>query len=605
MNSRTPEVPRRPAVIEGINPPSPDAIAARTFGKWLNHDGPNGSQLHDWLETEAEQAVQLYVDVVESMPVGVVVYQIVDADDWRCLRLVAANSAASRLLGIRLDEFFGKTIVDAFPDVDEARAGRLLEAARTGSAVDMGETQYGDERIVKRWWRCRAFPLSNAHVGMCFEDVTERKLSEQYLRAEHLVSRALVDSADLINAAGRVLESICESLGWVVGALWLVDRQAQVLRCVDVWHSPVVVVTEFEQVTRQQTFVPGIGLPGRVWKLHGPVWVPDVTCDDNFPRAAIAAKENLHAACAFPILDGAEFHGVAEFFSCEIAQPDDTLFELMACLGYHISQYIERRTAEKALFIREQELSLARQIQQGLLPQNFDGIAGFTIGGACRFAQETGGDYWDLIPLQEGQFIVAIGDAIGHGIGAALIMAEARACLRTLAISESDFSRVLALANDYFCTQSLETHHFFTVLLVKFDSHSRSLHYAGAAHLPGYVMDRHGKVRAILESTISLPGLQRICNWETAQAITLRAGDLVFLLTDGILEAPSPNGARFGVERALNVLQEHRKDEPREIVQALFRVLDAFCEDALQEDDWTAVVVKVADATDVRDGFEA
>ena len=107
------------------------------------------------------------------------------------------------------------------------------------------------------------------------------------------------------------------------------------------------------------------------------------------------------------------------------------LFELMASIGYDISQYIERRKAEKALFIREQELSLARQIQQGLLPQNIDGLTGFTIGSACRFAQETGGDYWDLIPLPDGQFMIAIGDAIGHGIGAALIMAEARACLRT------------------------------------------------------------------------------------------------------------------------------------------------------------------------------
>lgn len=595
MNSRSPEALQRHAAISGINPLSRDAISARAFEKWLSRNGSDGSELQDWLEAEAEHAVRIYVDVVENMPVGVVVYQIVDSDDWRSLRLLAANSTASNLLGIRLEEYLGRTVIEAFPNADESRAGMLLEAARTGRSIDLGDTQYGDDRITKRWWRCRAFPMSNGNVAMCFEDVSERKQSEQYLRAEQLVSRILVDSADLIDAAARVLESICESLGWDVGALWVVDRQSQVLRCVDVWHSPMVEVTEFERATRQRTFVPGIGLPGRVWKLHGPAWVPDVTCDDNFPRAAVAAKANLHAACAFPILDGADVLGVAEFFSHEIAQPDDKLFELMASIGYDISQYIERRNAEKALVVRENEFSLARQIQQGLLPQKITGPAGFKIGGACHFAQETGGDYWDLIPLPDGQFMIAIGDAVGHGIGAALIMAEARACLRTLAISESDVGRVLALANDYFCTQSLETLHFFTVLLVKIDPHSRSLVSAGAAHPPGYIVDRNGDVRANLESMLTLPGLQRISNCATAPAITLQPDDLVFLLTDGVVEAPNPQGERFGVQRALSVVREHRNDEPDEIIQALFQTLNTFRSGMDQEDDWTAVIIKVDD----------
>jgi PAS domain S-box-containing protein len=180
-------------------------------------------------------------------------------------------------------------------------------------------------------------------------DVTERKQAEQRLMAQHTVTQMLAEAATLEEATPRILQAVCECLLWDVGALWNTDREAGVLRCVEVWHKESVQVPQFEAISRESTFMRGIGLPGRVWSSREPAYVPDVVYDANFPRASIAAREGLHAAFAFPILLGGDVSGVMEFFSHEIRQPEQELLAMMATLGSQIGQFIERKRAEDAL----------------------------------------------------------------------------------------------------------------------------------------------------------------------------------------------------------------------------------------------------------------
>jgi PAS domain S-box-containing protein len=90
-----------------------------------------------------------------------------------------------------------------------------------------------------------------------------------------------------------------------------------------------------------------VGLPGRVWASGEPAWIPDVIHDANFPRAGIAAQEGLHAAFGFPIRLGADTHGVVEFFSSQIHQPDEDLLRTMSTIGIQIGQFIERRQGDE------------------------------------------------------------------------------------------------------------------------------------------------------------------------------------------------------------------------------------------------------------------
>jgi len=173
--------------------------------------------------------------------------------------------------------------------------------------------------------------------------------TERRLTAEHVTARALVEAATFADAAPRILEAICESLGWEHGALWTVDRGIDALRCAEIWNSPSVRFPEFDAISRTTVFARGIGLPGRVWATGQPAWIPDVVRDSNFPRAPIAAREGLHGAFGFPILLRGEVLSVMEFFSREIRAPDEELLSMLTSVGNQIGLFVDRRRAQEEL----------------------------------------------------------------------------------------------------------------------------------------------------------------------------------------------------------------------------------------------------------------
>src|SRR5688572_27671322 len=162
-------------------------------------------------------------------------------------------------------------------------------------------------------------------------------------------ARALAESETLEDAAPRMLKAICDAVGWQYGAIWEVDRGRNVLRCVAAWHSPSLPFDEFGTATRESLFPPGIGLPGRVWSAAAPAWIPDVTQDLNFPRAAAAERAGLHAAFALPILQGTHVLGVMEFFNRDILQPTSNLLAMMTTISSQIALYVQRKWAGEEL----------------------------------------------------------------------------------------------------------------------------------------------------------------------------------------------------------------------------------------------------------------
>ena len=169
------------------------------------------------------------------------------------------------------------------------------------------------------------------------------------LTAEHVAARALVEATTFDEAAPKILEAICDSLGWEHGALWTIDREANVLQCAEIWSAPTVSLPAFNAASRAARFPCGIGLPGRVWATAKPAWIPDVVHDANFPRAPVAAREGLHAAFGFPILLRGEVLGVMEFFSGEVRTPDEELLSMLASVGNQIGLFVDRKRAQEEL----------------------------------------------------------------------------------------------------------------------------------------------------------------------------------------------------------------------------------------------------------------
>ena len=191
-----------------------------------------------------------------------------------------------------------------------------------------------------------AFREANAKLQ---KEIQERQRGERRAAMQHAVTRVLADAETLAEATPKIIEAVCQSLGWDLGAIWRIDPQSRQLHCVEFWHRPGLEAAAFEAVTRQRTYKTGEGLPGRVWATTQPIWIADVTREQNFPLAKVATATGLHAAFAFPILMGEQFLGVIEFFSHNIVEPDADVLHSSAALGSQIGQFIERKRAQQDL----------------------------------------------------------------------------------------------------------------------------------------------------------------------------------------------------------------------------------------------------------------
>ena len=184
-------------------------------------------------------------------------------------------------------------------------------------------------------------------------DDTPGRATAADLTSQHQIlfetARALAESPSLEEASPRMIEAVCNALGWQCGAIWEVDRARKRMRCAGTWHAPGLAFEEFTAATVTATFERGIGLPGRVWKNRAPAWIPDVTRDDNFPRAAAAERVGLHAAFALPIMEGRRVQGALEFFSRDIREPSHELLGMMTAVCSQIGLFIERKRASDDL----------------------------------------------------------------------------------------------------------------------------------------------------------------------------------------------------------------------------------------------------------------
>src|SRR6266496_114140 len=163
---------------------------------------------------------------------------------------------------------------------------------------------------------------------------------------------------------------------------------------------------------------------------------------------------------------------------------------------------------------------------------------------------------------------IVVADVTGHGMGPALLMAETRAYLRTLAMNAVDVGDILTRANRVLA-EDVDYERFVTLILAKIDPDARSLVYTSGGHPNGYVLAAAGDVKAVLKRTGVPLGLHPGSIYVSAPSIPLAAGDIVLLLTDGIEEALSPDNTFFGVERILEVARAHSTETAREILEAL------------------------------------
>jgi sigma-B regulation protein RsbU (phosphoserine phosphatase) len=238
------------------------------------------------------------------------------------------------------------------------------------------------------------------------------------------------------------------------------------------------------------------------------------------------------------------------------------------------------------------EIEIAREVQQRLFPQRIPEIVGVDLAGMCRPASEVGGDYYDLIKMEDGHLGFAIGDVSGKGISAALIMASLRASLRGLILDDpGDLAKMMQKVNRLVYEASSSSR-YATFFFATLNPHTRELQYINAGHNPPVlVKEVSGELRR-LEACGPVVGLLPSAAYE-ARSLLLEPGDLLIAYTDGISEAMTADDEEWGEHRMLAAVPRRPTPSAEEVLEKIFRAADEFTAGAEQHDDMTLLVMKL------------
>lgn len=268
-----------------------------------------------------------------------------------------------------------------------------------------------------------------------------------------------------------------------------------------------------------------------------------------------------------------------------------TAAHLVHALRHAVGRHQAQAALARAHRATEQELLAARDIQQRLFPHYSPRAPHLDIHGASFPAVATGGDFFDYLPLPHGQLGLVIADVMSHGLGPALLMATTRAYLRAFGQTARDIGGILASTNALLSQDVGE--HFVTLLLAQLCPRTLALRHTSAGHCPGCVLGPRGEVRHELLSTDMALGIWPGACFKPAPAVALEPGDVLFLYTDGVVEARSGDGEPFGRERALELLRRHRAESAERLVGRLHTAIRSWEGDGPQGDDQTAMIIKV------------
>ncbi len=238
----------------------------------------------------------------------------------------------------------------------------------------------------------------------------------------------------------------------------------------------------------------------------------------------------------------------------------------------------------------EDELKIAREIQQGLLPEKLPTIRGFEIAGINIPSFQVGGDYYDVIEHSESDYVVAIGDVSGKGTPAALLMAGVQAVLRTIAPLHLPLPIATGRMNDLIC---MNTHggKFITFFWGNLETESRQFHYVNAGHNPPMLIRKDGSVEKLEKGGLILGIMKSIAPYEEGMC-HIEPGDVLMMYTDGVSEAMNRDNVDFSEEALERVAKGARNSSAREIIATIRAALEVHTEGSPQSDDITMLVLK-------------
>jgi len=458
------------------------------------------------------------------------------------------------------------------------RRGRLLGVVSALNKMNGKEFNQEDLEILSSLADQIAIALDNSYLY--------RRAKKKTLEMETLleVEKSLSSTLNLNQLLELILDSLHKVVKYDAVVIFLIDKKKQEIEHIKARGFDPALEPDLKLKIGQ-------GMAGWAAKTQKSLIVPDVKQDQRYIEARVETK----SAMVVPILSQNRIIGVFSLESDKLNAYGEDDLELLEAFASLAAISLERaRQHEEILEKRklEEELSIAKRIQQTFLPREKPQLSGFDISGINIPSEEVGGDYYDFIPIIENQIGIAIGDVSGKGIPAALIMASFRASLIAEIRNNYAIRSIMFKVNNLLF-ESTDPDIYVTALYGVLDTKNRIFTFTNGGHNAPILRHANGEMEYLTEGGIAL-GMFKNSKYKE-RPLKLNAGDVITFYTDGVTEAKNEKDEEFGTKRLKKVINDSHQLSAAQIQENIYKAIKEFRGDLPAGDDLTMVVVKVRD----------
>lgn len=376
------------------------------------------------------------------------------------------------------------------------------------------------------------------------------------------VSRSLAAEVDLDRILSTITREACHALDCDRATIYQYDSDTNELY--------TRIATELEVASIRKPLSQGISGSVAADRVIANISDPagDPRWDSSVDAATGYRTRNILAAPLIAPHDGSLL-GVLQLLNKQGGTFDSIDEELLVAFGQHASVSLDR--ARMIAEIKSQQatqasLNVAREIQRGFMPRELPVIPGYEVATWWFPNEAVGGDYCDVLKLQDGCTGLVIADVSGHGLGPALLMASVRAALRALTLDHSSSEVLLNLLGQSL-GDDLQDGRFITMVFAALNSKDHRLEYANAGHAPAIHFRSSSDEFLPLEATGLPLGVLERPEYPQGPPLQLEAGDILILCTDGIVEAMDADYKQFGTARLQQIIRSFKSEPTAQMVE--------------------------------------
>lgn len=432
--------------------------------------------------------------------------------------------------------------------------------------------------------------IGSARQNLRLQAEFERERQENAILQE--VSLRLSSAADIRDVLRAILESLRQVVEFDAAGIFVFNKVMQQIE-VDMLAGyggaqRRRVYTKFQEGVKH-----GEGIVATVVFSGKPLYVPDVHKDSRY----VEVRPTTQSELAVPIFVRDELIGAFNLESDKLDAFSERDLRTLLTFASHAGVALERARADRERQHTQriaEELALARRIHTSFQPKVFPAFAPYDLGGMNFPSSEVGGDYYDFVNITEDDLGIIMSDVAGHGVAAALLMANFRACIRIESRAHYAIRTILERVNE-FLVETNPPDSFVTAVYGVLNRKYNVLTYSNAGHNPPLLL-RVGEEPRLLDTGGPILGVLPEAKYVEAQ-VELVPGDVLIFYTDGVTEARNEADEEFGLSRLIDVALKHRSLSAYELARRISHEVHSFNVPDLTMDDLTLSVVKY-DATE-------